>query len=165
MYSHSDHGTNLCSEVIQTLCKLPGMGHTKLTVYNPQGNGQGERFNRTFEAMLVKCVKENKATRKVASLKRLGKLPPSRDWDSCLPQETGTVASLKRLEQLPPSRRCNSCLPQETGTVASLKRLEQLLPQETGTVASLKRLGQLPPSRDWDSCLPQEAGTVAPSRN
>ena len=66
---HSDQGANLCSEVIQTMCKLLGMGRTRASAYHPQGNGQVERFNRTVEAMLAKSVKENQ-----------------RNWDACLPK-------------------------------------------------------------------------------
>ena len=66
---HSDQGANLCSEVIQTMCKLLGMGRTRTSAYHPQGNGQVERFNRTVEAMLAKSVKENQ-----------------RNWDACLPK-------------------------------------------------------------------------------
>ena len=64
---HSDQGTNLCSEVIQTICKLLGMGRSRTSAYHPQGNGQVERFNRTVEAMVAKSVKENQ-----------------RNWDVCL---------------------------------------------------------------------------------
>ena len=66
---HSDQGANICSEVIQTMCKLLGMGRTRTSAYHPQGNGQVERFNRTVEAMLAKSVKENQ-----------------RNWDACLPK-------------------------------------------------------------------------------
>ena len=66
---HSDQGANLCSEVIQTMCKLLGMGRTRTSAYHPQGNGQVERFNRTLEAMLAKSVEENQ-----------------RNWDACLPK-------------------------------------------------------------------------------
>ena len=66
-YLHSDQGPNLCSEVIQTICKLLGMERTRTSAYHPQGNGQVERFNRTLEAMLAKVVKNNQ-----------------KDWNTCL---------------------------------------------------------------------------------
>ena len=58
-YLHSDQGTNLVSDVIQSLCILLGIQRTQTTAYHPQGNGQVERFNRTLEAMLSKVVTEN----------------------------------------------------------------------------------------------------------
>ena len=66
-YLHSDQGPNLCSEVIQTICKLLGMERTRTSAYHPQGNGQVERFNQTLEAMLAKVVKNNQ-----------------KDWNTCL---------------------------------------------------------------------------------
>ena len=66
-YIHSDQGANLCSEVIQTLCKLLGIQTTRTSAYHPQGNGQVERFNRTVEAIVAKTVQDNQ-----------------RDWDSQL---------------------------------------------------------------------------------
>ena len=66
---HSDQGANFRSEVIQAICTLLGMNHTRTSAYHLMGNGQVERFNRTFEAMLSKMVKENQ-----------------QDWDSQLPK-------------------------------------------------------------------------------
>ena len=53
---HSDQGANFTSAAIQNLCSLLGIGCTQTTAYHPQGNGQGERFNCTLEAMLAKVV-------------------------------------------------------------------------------------------------------------
>ena len=66
---HSDQGANVGSQVIQSLCKLLGIEHTRTSAYHPAGNGQVERFNRTVEAMLAKMVRENQ-----------------RDWDKHLPK-------------------------------------------------------------------------------
>ena len=46
---HSDQDANLTSSVIQHLCLLLGMERTWTTAYHPQGNGQVERFNRTWK--------------------------------------------------------------------------------------------------------------------
>lgn len=44
---------------MSSLCKHLGIECTQTTAYQPQGNGQVERFNRTLEEMLSKLVKEN----------------------------------------------------------------------------------------------------------
>ena len=57
-YLHSDQGANLCSAVIQELCKLLGIQTTKTSAYHSEGNGQVEWFNRTLEDMLAKTIDE-----------------------------------------------------------------------------------------------------------
>ena len=65
---HSDRGTNFMSKVIRRLCRIAGVKQTRTTPYQPQGNGQCERFNRTL-------------------LKMLGTLPAERktDWKAAIP--------------------------------------------------------------------------------
>ena len=56
---HSDQGANLCSQVIDQLCKLLSICRTRTSAYHPQGNGQVERFNRTLKDMLAKSIDQN----------------------------------------------------------------------------------------------------------
>ena len=55
-YLHSDQGANLCSTVVQELCRLLGIHRTRTSAYHPEGNGQVERMNRTIEGMLAKMI-------------------------------------------------------------------------------------------------------------
>ena len=52
-YLHSDQGANLCSTVVQELCRLLGIHHTRTSAYHPKDNGQVERMNRTIEGTYV----------------------------------------------------------------------------------------------------------------
>ena len=58
-YLHSDQGANLCSTVVQELCRLLGIHRTRTSAYHPEGNGQVERMNRTVENMLAKVIAED----------------------------------------------------------------------------------------------------------
>ena len=68
-YLHSDQGANLTSNLMAALCKQLGTTQTRTSAYDPQGNGQVERFNRTLESMLAKVVSDHQT-----------------DWDTHLPQ-------------------------------------------------------------------------------
>ena len=54
---HSDQGANFGSEVIQAICSLLGMNHTRTLAYHPMGNGQVERFNRTSRPCYPRYLK------------------------------------------------------------------------------------------------------------
>jgi hypothetical protein len=50
----SDHGTEFCNELIETLARNYQIKHIRTTAYHPQGNGQTERVNRTLKDILSK---------------------------------------------------------------------------------------------------------------
>lgn len=66
---HSDQGANLGCEVIKAVCRLLEMEKMRTSAYNPQENGQVERFNWTVEAILAKTVKESEGLGSIPSRK------------------------------------------------------------------------------------------------
>ena len=58
---HSDQGKMFDNEIIQSLCKLYGVWQSLTCPYNPRGNAQCERFNRTMFGLLRTLSKEQKA--------------------------------------------------------------------------------------------------------
>ena len=58
---HSDKGHSFENEIISHLCKMYGIIQTTTTPYNPHGNSQCERFNRTLFGLLKSLTKEQKA--------------------------------------------------------------------------------------------------------
>ena len=57
---HSDQGKSFDKEIINALCKLYGVQQSLTCAYNPRGNAQCERFNRTMFGLLRTLSKEQK---------------------------------------------------------------------------------------------------------
>ena len=57
---HSDQGKSFDNKIIDALCKMYGVERTMTSPYNPRGNSQCERFNRTMFGLLKTLTKEQK---------------------------------------------------------------------------------------------------------
>ena len=68
---HSDQGKSFDNKIVDALCKMYGVERTMTSPYNPRGNSQCERFNRTMFGLLKTLTKEQKG-----------------DWPSHLPALT-----------------------------------------------------------------------------
>ena len=57
---HSDQGKSFDNKIIDALCKMYGVERTMTSPYNPRGNSQCERFNRTMFGLLKTLTREQK---------------------------------------------------------------------------------------------------------
>ena len=57
---HSDQGKSFDNKIVDALCKMYGVERTMTSPYNPRGNSQCERFNRTMFGLLKTLTKEQK---------------------------------------------------------------------------------------------------------
>ena len=57
---HSDQGRSFDNEIISHLCKMYGIRQSTMTPYNPRGNLQCKRFNRTLFSLMHSLDQEQK---------------------------------------------------------------------------------------------------------
>ena len=57
---HSDQGKSFDNDIIRSLCKMYGVEQSLTCPYNPRGNAQCERFNKTFFNLLHTLSREQK---------------------------------------------------------------------------------------------------------
>ena len=57
---HSDQGRSFDNEIIAHLCHMYGVRQSTTTLYNPRGNSQCERFNRTLFGLMQSLDQEQK---------------------------------------------------------------------------------------------------------
>lgn len=79
-YIHSDRGTAFMSDELRTFLINHGVACSRTTAYNPQGNGQAERYNGIIWRTISLALKS----------KRL----PSGMWESVLPDALHCIRSL-----------------------------------------------------------------------
>ena len=79
-YVHSDRGTSFMSKEVQDFLVSKGIGCSRTTAYNPQGNGQVERFNGSIWRTIT------------AALKSRGL--PTQYWQTVLPDALHSIRSL-----------------------------------------------------------------------
>ena len=84
----TDQGANFESELFRELCQAMGIEKIRTSRYKPSTNGVTERFHRTLNSMLAKCVKESQ-----------------RDWDQRIPMVMAAYrASKHSATSLSPNR-------------------------------------------------------------
>lgn len=79
-YVHSDRGASFMSKEVQDFLVSKGIGCSRTTAYNPQGNGQVERFNGSTWRTIT------------AALKSRGL--PTQYWQTVLPDALHSIRSL-----------------------------------------------------------------------
>ena len=55
---HTDQGSNFLSRIMKEICQLFEIRKTRTSPYNPRGNGQVERFNKTLVRMIKAYLKD-----------------------------------------------------------------------------------------------------------
>ncbi|ROT83975.1 hypothetical protein C7M84_022849 [Penaeus vannamei] len=79
-YVHSDRGSSFMGKEVQDFLVSKGIGCSRTTAYNPQGNGQVERFNGSIWRTIT------------AALKSRGL--PTQYWQTVLPDALHSIRSL-----------------------------------------------------------------------
>nr|XP_027225402.1 uncharacterized protein LOC113817525 [Penaeus vannamei] len=79
-YVHSDRGSSFMGKEVQDILVSKGIGCSRTTAYNPQGNGQVERFNGSIWRTIT------------AALKSRGL--PTQYWQTVLPDALHSIRSL-----------------------------------------------------------------------
>ena len=79
-YVHSDRGPSLISEELKTFLNERGVATSRTSAYNPQGNGQVERYNGVIWKAVTLALESRD-------------LPPS-NWEQVLPDALHSIRSL-----------------------------------------------------------------------
>ena len=79
-YVHSDRGASFMSREVRQFLTSRGVATSRTTSYNPEGNGQGERYNGvTWKAITMTLKSKNL---------------PLRNWQDALPDALQSIRSL-----------------------------------------------------------------------
>lgn len=79
-YIHSDRGSSFMSKELQEFLASKGIACSRTTSYNPQGNGQVERFNSTIWKAITMTLKS--------------RCLPVQNWQAVLPDALHSIRSL-----------------------------------------------------------------------
>ena len=103
-YVHSDRGTSFMSGELRDYLTSKGIAFSRTTSYNPQGNGQVERFNASIWRTITAALKSRNL--------------PIRCWQVVLPDALHSIRSLlcTATNDTPHERLLNYARPSSTGT-------------------------------------------------
>lgn len=104
----TDNGTQLASEELKIFCKGYGIEHFFTAPYQPQSNGQAERFVRTFKTSILKLEGNGNTDQKLRKFLRTYRYTPSYSLDKKSPFEVMTGRIMKStLDLLKPPKAHN----------------------------------------------------------
>ena len=105
-YVHSDRGTSFMSRELQVFLRDKGVATNRTTSYNPEGNGQVERYNGVIWKALTMCLKSKN-------------LPVTR-WQDVLPDVLHSARSLLCTATNETPHECFFGFPQRSSSGASI---------------------------------------------
>ena len=79
-YVHSDRGSSLISQELRNFLSEKGVATSRTTSYNPEGNGQVERYNGVLWKAILTCLKSKNL--------------PVKRWQDVLPDVLHSIRSL-----------------------------------------------------------------------